>query len=130
MNTALPNCILQCGAAQSRLGSFISRGIFGNISIFWDKKLEGKAVQVLLIVSGSGVCAYQNKQMKGGKRNPKQPNPNNLPVKTCRTLDLHTCVHFLNLSAYLTFDPSSRVEWCGDSIWENADAELLDFLFC
>lgn len=60
---------------------------------------------------------------------PKQSNPNYLPAKTCRTLDLHTCVHFLNfLSAYLTFDPSSRIEWHTVSIWENAGAELLDCL--
>lgn len=64
-----------------------------------------------------------------GKKYPRQPNLNHLPVKTCRTLDFHTCVHFLNsLSAYFNFDPSSRVEWHTVSIWENAGAELLDCL--
>lgn len=123
-DSALPNCILECTAAQSELGAFICRVVCGSISIFWDKKkLQGKAVQGLLSVSD--VYAYQNKETKGKKTQSTKPTQ-----LTCRTLHLHTCVHFLNFYLLISplSDPSSRVEWCTVSIWENAAAELLDCL--
>lgn len=63
-------------------------------------------------------------------KKPKQPNPNNLSVKTSRTVHLHSCVHFLNFCLLISplSDPGSRVEWCTVNIWENAGAELLDCL--
>lgn len=73
---------------QSRHGAFISGAVFGNINILWDKKLQGKAVQVLLSVSGRGACTYQTNER--GKKKPKQPNPNNL---TCKVpVELLTCI--------------------------------------